>query len=592
MDPNRPPAETLSLAQARRVNEACDRFEAEWRAGRPAAMESALAGVEGRDRRGLFSELLSLEVELRRALGQRPEAAEYLARFPEWAAEIARAFAAEEAPPTVAATPPDHGHDRTEPSAGPAADPPGLPLGRFGDYEILGEIARGGMGVVYRAWQISAKRLVALKMIRAGRLASAEELLRFRFEAEAAANLNHPHIVPIFEVGEHLGQLYFSMRLVEGGSLARRLAESGKDPMNAARLVATVARAVHHAHAHGFWHRDLKPANILVDADGRPHVTDFGLAKRAGGDASLTQSGAILGTPSYMAPEQASGGRIALTAAADVYSLGAVLYELLTGRPPFRAETIREVLVQVLEREPEPPRRLRPGLPRDLELICLKCLEKSPAARYPTAEALADDLDRFLRGEGAEAGHPGPVDRLRRWTRREPELVTRLGALAVMIALTQWNYHHTATPRPMVHTTILACLATWGVASLGFQAALRRGRPPAGLRLSWSATDILILTAILKILEAWESTYVVAYALLIAASGLWSSVPLVWATTAMALTGYALLMIDARVNLDVRDYEQYPNVFLASLVVTGFVVARQVRRICALGLFYENRAGG
>jgi len=578
----RPHAPTLSLAQARRVNDACDRFEAEWRAGGSPGIESALARVDEPDRPGLFAELLALEVELRRGRGEQPDPGEYRGRFPGRAEEIDRAFCPE-VPPTVA------GPEGPDPD--PGADSPS-PLGRFGDYEILGEIARGGMGVVYRARQVSINRLVALKMIRAGRLASPEELVRFRFEAEAAANLDHPHIVPIFEVGEHLGQLYFSMRLVEGGSLARRLAESGRDVRSAARLVATVARAVHHAHVQGFWHRDLKPANILVDAEGRPHVTDFGLAKRAGGDASLTQSGAILGTPSYMAPEQASGGRVALTAAADVYSLGAVLYELLTGRPPFRAATIREVLVQVLEREPEPPGRLRPGLPRDLEQICLKCLEKSPTARYPSADALAEDLERFLRGDGVEAGHPGPVDRLRRWSRREPELVSRLGALAIMIALTQWNYHHTANPRPPVHAAILACLGTWGIASVGFQLALRKGLPTAGLRLGWSATDIAILTVMIKILEAWESTYVVAYALLIATSGLWSSVRLVWATTAMAIAGYALLMIDARINLHVGDYEQYPNVFLASLLVTGHVVARQVRRLKALGLFYEQRGAG
>ena len=588
MDTPTEPAPTVSLSRARRVNDACDRFEADWRLGGSTGIEAALADAEAGDRRGLFGELLALEVELRRARGESPAPAEYRDRFPEWAELIAPAFAVADAPPTVASP------ERTEPAAGMGAPSP--LLGRFGDYEILGEIARGGMGVVYRARQVSINRPVALKMIRAGRLASAEEMVRFRLEAEAAANLDHPHIVPIFEVGEHLGQLYFSMRLVEGGSLARRVAESGKDPMAVARLVAIVARAVHHAHAHGFWHRDLKPANILVDAEGRPHVTDFGLAKRVGCDpgeeaAGLTQTGAIVGTPGYMAPEQASGGRVALTAAADVYSLGAVLYELLTGRPPFRAATIREVLVQVLEREPEAPRRLRPGLPRDLEYICLKCLEKSPGARYPTAEALAADLERFLRGEAAEAGHPDPVSRLRRWTRREPDLVSRLGALAIMIGLTQWNYHHSANPRPVVHGAILGCLFAWGLASLGFQLALRRGYPAFGLRLGWSATDIALLPALLKILDGWESTYVVAYALLIAASGLWSSIRLVWATTALAVFGYACLMIDARINLQVRDYEQYPNVFLASLLVTGFVVARQVRRICALGLFYEQRAG-
>src|SRR5260370_10650572 len=261
------------------------------------------------------------------------------------------------------------------------------------------------MGVIYKARQVSLNRTVALKMIRSQALASEPEVRRFQAEAEIAAGLDHPNLVPIYEVGHHDDQHFFSMKLIEGTSLAsfRNGASADRTFQRCvARIVAVVARAVHHAHQRGLLHRDLKPGNVLLDRDGRPHVTDFGLAKRVEGDSGLTQPGAIVGTPSYMAPEQALATRT-LTTAADAYGLGAILYELLTRRPPFRGTSVLETLQQVLRQEPVPPRALDSGINRDLETVTLKCLQKDPARRYSSAEALAEDLERWLAGEPIRA---------------------------------------------------------------------------------------------------------------------------------------------------------------------------------------------
>ena len=300
-------------------------------------------------------------------------------------------------------------------------------LGRFGKYELLAEIARGGMGIVYRARDTRVGRIVALKRILAGEFASEGDVLRFEAEAEAAAHLDHPGIVPVFEVGECEGEHYFSMGYVEGVSLAELLREGPMESRQAAELLVRLCDAVQHAHDHGVVHRDLKPANILLESnrDGtghghrRPRVTDFGLAKRLFSDANLTRTGEVVGTPSYMAPEQAvSGAHDAIGPAADIYSLGAILYQLLTGRPPFQAETTFETISQLLEAEPLPPRLLNRSVPRDLESICMKCLAKEPVERYASARCLSEDLSRYLTGEVIRASGVNLLERVTRAVRQ------------------------------------------------------------------------------------------------------------------------------------------------------------------------------
>jgi WD40 repeat protein/tRNA A-37 threonylcarbamoyl transferase component Bud32 len=407
---------------------------------------------EPTNREQRFQDILVALVEASEA-GRPPSPAELRARYPEFAEELTDFFA-------------DRKH--LEQLAAPlrqttcGAEPAGKDAGRarvryFGDYELLEEIARGGMGVVYRARQVSLQRIVALKMILAGQLASDTDRQRFKQEAEAAANLDHPNIVPIYEVGEHEGQQYFSMKLIEGSNLAQviahcRLQKGGfrQEQVNFARIIATVARAVHHAHQRGVLHRDLKPANILLEGRGArdegrgaseeadsllplvPMITDFGLAKRMQAASDQTRSGAVVGTPAYMAPEQARAEK-RLSTAADVYSLGAILYELLTGRVPFEAATPVEAILQLLDQPPVPPRGLNPGVNRDLETICLKCLEKVPAQRYRSAEALAEDLERWLNGEPIRARPSSIGERAMKWAKRRPATAALLATAACFL---------------------------------------------------------------------------------------------------------------------------------------------------------------
>jgi serine/threonine protein kinase len=452
-----------SAEEAHYLDRACDAFESAWRAGQRPAIEPFLADAPPSVRKNLLNELIQLDVAYRRQHGEQPALHDYRQRFAESFDETLFAKTPAEQPtpalPTVADVP---AHTFSGAPSAPAVVvwPP------VAGYEIAQEIGRGGMGVVYRAKQLAARRWVALKMIRDGVLAGPEHRQRFRIEAEAAARFQHPNLVRIYEVGEHAGLPYFSMELAEGGSLDKRLAGQSLPNREAADLVRTLAEAVAYAHAKQVVHRDLKPANVVLTADGRPLITDFGLAKRLDSSTAMTGSEAILGTAGYMAPEQAAGHAREVGPAADIYALGAILYELLTGRPPFRAASWQEAVQQVLYDEPIAPTQLRADTAPDLETICLKCLEKDPKERYSSASALALDLQRFLTGESISISPTTDLERQARWAERAGFEIEEVLTYGVRDAVYKARQVHLNRSVALKILTVLAATEPHAVARL------------------------------------------------------------------------------------------------------------------------------
>ena len=472
---------------------------------------------------------------------------------------------------------------------------PARPPPDFGSYELIEEIGRGGMGVVYKARQHGLDRIVAVKMILAGYLASSDHVRRFYDEARAAAQLRHPHIVHIHEVGQCHGQHYFAMEYIDGKSLAERIARGPVELATAARLVERVARAVQHLHDHGIVHRDLKPSNILLDSEQRPYVTDFGLAKFLVADSKATATGVIAGTPSYMSPEQAAGERAQLGPSTDVYSLGAIFYELLTGQPPHRKETALDTLLQVLGSDPAPPRQLNRRIPRELEWICLKCLSRSPADRYPSAAALADDLDCFLKGEVLQARPPGWGQRLWSWTRREPALALRLATLAAFMGV-DWANYAIGTIEAPFHWKMLTLIALWIVTAVVFQQLLKSRRWSIPTRLVWGLLDSVLLLGVLLIANGVASPLVVGYFLLIVAAGLWYRVRFVWFMAALSLISYAVLVFDFYQWRTPEFREDFRTIlpdrhviFALAMVATAAVTAYLVARLRALSSYFGQK---
>jgi tetratricopeptide (TPR) repeat protein len=415
-----------ALTTVELVERLCDDQVRRWNAGQRVPAEAYLAQhpMLLNDNEAAF-ELIYGEYLLREQRGEFPPPEEFQWRFPNFASRLARqlelhsVLISESSAPTTIIEP--NGCDATRARETCHTDDSLAP-----GYEIIGELGRGGMGVVYKAWQVSLKRVVALKVIRADAYAHPGAAARFHAEAEAAARFQHSNIVQVFEVGEHDGLGYLALEYVAGGGLDRKLSGSLQDPHYSARLTESLARAIHYAHQRGIVHRDLKPANVLLTEDGIPKITDFGLAKLLERDQGLTQDGELLGTPSYMAPEQVRGAPHQISPATDVYALGTILYEMLAGRPPFKGTTPLSTLEQVSSSEPLSPSKLQRHIPRDLETICLKCLAKEPRRRYASALDLADDLRRFLEHQPIEA-RPTPVwERAWKWARRRPGVATAL----------------------------------------------------------------------------------------------------------------------------------------------------------------------
>jgi len=430
-----------SLHQAKWIDRICDEFERSWVSENERAIEPHLVDVPEPVRTRLLWQLIAIDVEYQRRLGESPTAQEYVARFPELSStNLKDLFETTDELKTADWKVSDPDRDRTEKEVRPNSressaetDSPKR-IRYFGDYEIVEKIARGGMGTVYRARQISLNRIVAVKMINSGQFASKEEVRRFYSEAEAAASLDHPNIVPVYEVGEFEGNHFFSMAFVDGSSLYQSLSQGPMKPEDAAKLMRTVSLAVQFAHDQGVIHRDLKPSNILLDRDGRPRISDFGLAKRITDETGITVSGDVLGTPSFMPPEQAAGKINAVGFRSDVYSLGAILYSCLSGRPPFQSASHVDTLRQVIDCEPVALRRLNPAIPRDLETATHHCLEKSMSRRYESPKALADDLDRFLAGAPISARPINSLERGFRWCRNHPAQVLNIAGLIVIFA--------------------------------------------------------------------------------------------------------------------------------------------------------------
>lgn len=452
---------------------------------------------------------------------------------------------------------------------------------RFGSYELLEEIGRGGMGVVYRARQVGLERDVALKLLSAGNLASAEQRRRFLVEARLAAGIRHPRIVAVHDAGDLDGQPWCAMDLVEGEDLATRIRSAPLAVRDAVRMVADLARAVEHLHASGVVHRDIKPSNVILDATSAPHLADFGLARGGTGDATAT--GTILGTPASMAPEQAAGRNDLVDARTDVYGIGVVLYEALCGRAPFGGATAIDTLLDVIERDPLPPRHFAPTVPRDVERLCLRCLEKNRSRRPPSAAYVAGELERWLAGGGIDVGDRGLMNDVARLVRRHPaaafRLVGILGTLVPVVARCVIDPSTLAYYRP-----VIAGLSAWALLSvfwewvgegwLNVRRDRRDARRAAVAKIGLVLTDVVSVTALLGTVRGGTTPLVAVYPLLVAASGLWLDRRIVRAVTVACLAAFGTLLAVSAERVPWHVATIVAVLVVVTAAITDFQMAR------------------
>lgn len=455
----------------------------------------------------------------------------------------------------------------------------------LGDYEILEEIDRGGMGVVYKARHKELGRVVALKLIRSGELASEEEVQRFRSEAEAAAALTHAGIVPIYEVGMLDGLVFYTMAYIEGCNLAELLESGPLDPKEAARIIQKLSAAVAYAHEAGVFHRDIKPANVLIDRTGQPILIDFGLAKIAHQDTGLTTTGQILGTPAYMAPEHASGRSISTTAMSDVYSLGALLHFLCAGQPPFSGPTPFDVLMQVLDRAPVPPSKLNRRVSYELDYICSRALEKEPRDRYANANLLSQDLTRFLTGKPIDCPKLSLYSRFESWWRREPILLVHIcgiGVTTAIVALAQWSRGTISDE----FAARMVLLLSWLLASFALQYGVVRERWRDAACLTWAMVDVCIYTTLIAFAAPPRSMLLVGYPMLVVASSLFYRKRFLVFMTTVCIAGFLMLGVLAPMEDFVRV--DFAAIFITGLVVICLTLLSTIRRVRSMSLFYDD----
>ena len=570
----------------KRIGPICDAFEAEIRRGAVPIIQDFLAKGTESDRSALLCELLKLDREYRVASGKQLPFADYFARFP--SDENCLRSVLMEAETIVA--------EYVVPSR-PTSVGRDLPK-RLGQYELLEVLGQGGMGVVYRAVQYAGEtpiREVALKLVRTDQWFGVENtqssvlLARFREETRFAAQLQHDNIVRVYDVGQIDGLDYFSMELIDGADLSSVLKSQQLSYFKIAETLVSVAQAISFAHTKGIVHRDLKPSNILLDSQFKPYIADFGLAKSTSSNSDLTQTGQVLGTAGYMAPEQAAGDYKNVGVFADIYGLGGLLYFCLTGKAPFVSENVLDALVQVLESEPVPPRTLNPQIPRSLELICMRCLEKKPEDRYANATEVAEDLERFLNGLPTHARPPTLVDRLRRIGRRSPVLSSHLGALGLALLIGQLQFAMSASEELNLHIQVSSITLAWIAISVLFGFFARSKRFEAMVATFWLCADSLFLTVLISMLFNPihpPGAILIGYPMVVVGGGMFFRARMVVLVTIVTMLSYlALLVLESYMLNNLFQHA----IFLVLLACIGICSLHQVRRFRMLSNYIESR---